>query len=222
MGLVGESGSGKTTLGRLAVGLAPLTGGKVLLNGVDLADVPASQARKLRQGLAIVHQDPASSLDPRISIGDSIREPLDILGTERREGDARVRELLDAVHLPQSFASRRPHELSGGQRQRVALARALVARPGIVVADEPTSALDASVQATVLALFRELQRQLGFACLFISHDLAVVNDVADRVVVLRRGEVVEEGPAGPVLSTPRHEYTRSLVGAVPRIAHLRS
>lgn len=221
VGLVGESGSGKTTLGRLAVGLAPLTAGKVLLGGVDLAAVPAAQARKLRQGLAIVHQDPASSLDPRMSIGDSIREPLDIVGTERGNADARVRELLDAVRLPSDFATRRPNELSGGQRQRVALARALVSRPDIVVADEPTSALDASVQATVLALFGELQREFGFACLFISHDLAVVHSVADRVAVLRRGKVVEEGPAGRVLSSPRHEYTRSLVGAVPRVAHLR-
>src|SRR5690606_36584044 len=131
VGLVGESGSGKTTLGSLAVGLAPLTAGQVLLDGHDLAAVPAKQARELRRGLAIVHQDPASSLDPRLSVGDSIREPLDIAGTARRAGDARVRELLEAVHLPAAFAVRRPHELSGGQRQRVALARALVARPSL-------------------------------------------------------------------------------------------
>ena len=222
VGLVGESGSGKTTLGRLAVGLAPLSAGSVLIDGVDLTDAPGSRARELRSGLAIVHQDPASSLDPRLSVGDSIREPLDIAAVgDRATREARVRELLAAVHLPVSYAVRRPHELSGGQRQRVALARALVNRPSLVVADEPTSALDASVQATVLDLFGELQAELSFACLFISHDLAVVHRVADRVVVLRGGEVVETGPSDEVLTAPRHAYTRALVGAVPRIAHLR-
>jgi peptide/nickel transport system ATP-binding protein len=223
VGLVGESGSGKTTLGRLAVGLAPLSAGSVHLDGVDLGAASRDQARGLRSGLAIVHQDPAASLDPRLSVGQSIREPLDIAGTSTRsERDARVRELLEAVHLPTSYAERRPHELSGGQRQRIALARALVNRPSLVVADEPTSALDVSVQATVLELFRELQTELSFACLFISHDLAVVHRVADRVVVLRRGEIVESGDADRVLTAPEHEYTRALVGAVPRVQHLRA
>ena len=139
-----------------------------------------------------------------------------------RAAQARASDLLDRVGVPARRLRDYPHELSGGQRQRVALARALVARPSLVVADEPTSALDASVQATVLALFGELQQEFGFACLFISHDLAVVHKVADRVVVLRRGEVVEEGAADRVLSAPQHDYTRSLVGAVPRVAHLRA
>ena len=223
MGLVGESGSGKTTLGRLAVGLAPLSAGSVHLDGVDLwPRHPATRPARLRSGLAIVHQDPAASLDPRL------------LGRAEHPGAPRHRRDQHPERAGRpgpgaarggapaaSYAERRPHELSGGQRQRIALARALVNRPSLVVADEPTSALDVSVQATVLELFRELQTELSFACLFISHDLAVVHRVADRVVVLRRGEIVESGDADRVLTAPEHEYTRALVGAVPRVQHLR-
>lgn len=223
VGLVGESGSGKTTLGRLAVGLSPLTGGRVLLNGTDLSGASGRRTNELRRGIAMIHQDPASSLDPRWSVGKSIREPLDIAGIgDSRSRDARVVELLDAVRLPADYAERRPHELSGGQRQRIALARALVNNPSLVVADEPTSALDVSVQATVLELFTDLQAELGFACLFISHDLAVVHKVSDRVVVLRAGAVVEAGDVDQVLTRPGHEYTRALVAAVPGVQHLRA
>ena len=216
LGLVGESGSGKTTLGRLAAGLVPAAAGRVLVQGDDLARVPASRLREIRRDLAFVHQDPAASLDPRLTVGESIREPLDL----HREGDrasrrARVLELLDAVRLPADHADRMPRELSGGQRQRVALARALALRPRLVIADEPTSALDVSVQDEVLRLFTGLQDRLGFAAVFISHDLAVVHHVADRVAVLRDGQVVETGPADRVFARPEHDYTRRLLDAVP-------
>ena len=216
VGLVGESGSGKTTLGRLAAGLVPLAGGQVLLHGQDVRAAPRRERRTLRRGLAFVHQDPEASLDPRLSVGTSIREPLDIhrVGTPA-ERDVRVAELLEAVQLPSSYAARRPRELSGGQRQRIALARALALDPALLVADEPTSALDVSVQARVLELFGELQDRLGFACLFISHDLAVVHQVADRVAVLRAGRLVEVGPVGTVFAHPAQEYTRRLIDAVP-------
>ena len=216
LGLVGESGSGKTTLGRLAAGLVPAAAGRVLVQGDDLARVPASRLREIRRDLAFVHQDPAASLDPRLTVGDSIREPLDL----HREGDrasrrARVLELLDAVRLPADHADRMPRELSGGQRQRVALARALALRPRLVIADEPTSALDVSVQDEVLRLFTGLQDRLGFAAVFISHDLAVVHHVADRVAVLRDGRVIETGPVERVFARPEHDYTRGLLDAVP-------
>lgn len=216
VGLVGESGSGKTTLGRLAAGLVPLAEGQVLLRGEDVLAAPRAERRHLRRGLAFVHQDPEASLDPRYAVGASIREPLDIhkVGTPA-ERDARVAELLEAVQLPTSYAERRPRELSGGQRQRIALARALALEPALLVADEPTSALDVSVQARVLELFRDLQERLGFACLFISHDLAVVHQVADRVAVLRAGQLVEVGPVGRVFAQPEADYTRRLLDAVP-------
>jgi len=216
IGLVGESGSGKSTLGRVAVGLVAATDGRVTVEGQDLAAISAGRLRELRRNVAFVQQDPATSLDPRLSVGASVREPLDVhaVGTkaERRK---RVLDLFDAVRLPAALADRLPHQLSGGQRQRVALARALALSPRILVADEPTSALDVSVQAEVLALFAEVQRNLGFACLFISHDLAVVHQVADRVVVLQSGSVVETGPVDTVFTAPREAYTRALIDAVP-------
>ncbi|MBZ5739129.1 dipeptide ABC transporter ATP-binding protein [Nocardioides mangrovi] len=216
LGLVGESGSGKTTLGRLAAGLVPLAGGRVRVGGEDLAGLRGRRRADLRRRLAFVHQDPEASLDPRFSIGEAIREPLDVHGVGSRAArDQRVAELLDAVRLPASFTKRRPRELSGGQRQRVALARALTLDPQLLVADEPTSALDVSVQAEVLELFADLQQRLGFACVFISHDLAVVNTVADHVAVLRAGKVVEHGAAARVFGDPAHEYTRRLLDAVP-------
>jgi peptide/nickel transport system ATP-binding protein len=216
LGLVGESGSGKTTLGRVAAGLVPVAAGRVLLEGEDLATMSRRRLREIRRDLAFVHQDPAASLDPRMTVGETVREPLDL----HREGDlrsrnARVEELLDAVQLPTDHVHRLPRELSGGQRQRVALARALALRPRLVIADEPTSALDVSVQDEVLRLFVRLQGELGFAALFISHDLAVVHHVCDRVAVLRAGEVVETGPVTSVFARPAHGYTRRLLDAVP-------
>ena len=218
LGLVGESGSGKTTIGRAAVGLLGPASGRVLLDGVDLAGLSRSGLRRVRRGLAMVHQDPAASLDPRRSVGDAVAEPLRVHGARPGpELRGRVGELLEAVRLPREFATRRPGELSGGQRQRVALARALSLSPRLLIADEPTSALDVSVQAEVLELFASLQRELGFACVFVSHDLAVVDRVADRVAVLRAGEVVELGPPARVFGSPQHDYTRRLVGSVPRV-----
>jgi peptide/nickel transport system ATP-binding protein len=216
MGLVGESGSGKTTLGRLAAGLVPLAGGEVLVEGENLFTASARRRRELRRDIAFIHQDPQASLDPRMPIGRSIREPLDVheVGTTA-ERDARVRELLEAVALPASYATRLPHQLSGGQRQRVAVARALALEPTLVVADEPTSALDVSVQAQVLQLFARLQAELGFACLLITHDLAVVHEVAHRVAVLREGRLVETGPVHEVFAAPSADYTRDLLAAVP-------
>ncbi|MYR07711.1 dipeptide ABC transporter ATP-binding protein [Gordonia sp. SID5947] len=216
VGVVGESGSGKTTLGRTIGGLITPASGRITLGGKDIARLPRAELRTVRRTIAFVPQDPTASLDPRFTVAESIREPLEIhrLGG-RDQRNTRVAELLDAVQLPRSFANRLPHELSGGQRQRVALARALSVEPMLLIADEPTSALDVSVQARVLELFAQLQRDLGFAALFISHDLAVVEQVADRVAVLRDGTLVENGDARTVLSAPRADYTRALLAAVP-------
>ncbi|GAB0105571.1 ABC transporter ATP-binding protein [Nocardia sp. JMUB6875] len=216
VGLVGESGSGKSTLGRTALGLVPATSGEVELQGVSLNGLSRRELRGLRKHVALVHQDVTASLDPRRTLADSIGEPLRVhrvaSGALLR---AKVGDLLDSVHLPRDYATRRPGELSGGQRQRVALARALALAPRLLVADEPTSALDVSVQARVLDLFTDLREEYGFACLFISHDLAVVHQVADRAIVLREGRIVESGPVTAVFQSPREEYTRRLIDAVP-------
>ncbi|MFE5284294.1 dipeptide ABC transporter ATP-binding protein [Nocardia sp. NPDC056611] len=216
IGLVGESGSGKSTLGRTALGLVPATAGEVVLQGVPLTGLPGRELRGLRKNVALVHQDVTASLDPRRSVEDAIGEPLRVhraaSGALLR---AKVGDLLESVRLPREYATRRPGELSGGQRQRVALARALALAPRLLVADEPTSALDVSVQARVLDLFADLRAEYGFACLFISHDLAVVHQVADRVAVLREGRIVESGPVEAVFGSPREEYTRRLLDAVP-------
>ena len=219
VGLVGESGSGKSTLARAAVGLVPVDGGRVLLDGEPLAG-------RRRPGdpspVQLVFQDPASSLDPRMTVGESVAEAVPrARGAVRgAAGRAAVRDevarLLTLVHLDPDRAGAYPGQLSGGQRQRVAIARALAARSRVVVADEITSALDVSIQGAVLNLVRELQRDLGLTILFISHDLAVVRYVATRVAVLHRGRIVEQGVTAQVLGDPRHDYTRSLLAAVPR------
>ncbi|NKX88244.1 ABC transporter ATP-binding protein [Nocardia coubleae] len=216
LGIVGESGSGKSTLGRTALGLVPATSGTVQLQGVSLTGLPRRELRGLRRHVALVHQDVSASLDPRRSIADAIGEPLQV---HRVASGAllysKVGDLLESVRLPRDYAERRPAELSGGQRQRVALARALALAPRLLVADEPTSALDVSVQAQVLDLFADLRAEYGFASLFISHDLAVVHQVADRVLVLRQGRLVETGAARAVFAAPAQEYTRRLLDAVP-------
>ncbi|GAA4871066.1 ABC transporter ATP-binding protein [Saccharopolyspora cebuensis] len=214
--LVGESGSGKSTVGRCATRLTTPTSGRVRIAGQDITRLPARRLRPVRRRIGIVFQDPGSSLDPRLSIGDSIAEPLRLhRAGARPERERRVRELLDAVELGASMRDRYPHELSGGQRQRVSIARALALEPELLIADEPTSALDVSVQDAVLELFLDLQRRLSFGCLFISHDLAVVNMLAARVAVMRRGRIVEQGDRARVLGEPEHPYTRALLDAAP-------
>jgi len=216
LGLVGESGSGKSTVGRCAVGLQRPTSGTVTVSGTDISNLSERQLRPLRGRFGFVFQDPAASLNPHMTIAECVAEPIhvqtDMSSTDR---DRRVRELLDSVELGVEYAERYPHELSGGQRQRVSLARALALDPDLLIADEPTSALDVSVQARVLTLFAELQQRLQFACLFISHDLAVVDSLAHRVAVMRRGELVEVGGRAQVLGAPQHEYTKQLIAAVP-------
>jgi peptide/nickel transport system ATP-binding protein len=216
LGLVGESGSGKSTIGRALAGLVPVVAGTVEVDGSDLRTARGRRLRELRSRVGIVFQDPASSLNPRQTIGWSIAEPLLVHGTASpAERAARVRELLTAVQLDPSWAERFPHQLSGGQRQRVAVARALALRPALVIADEPTSALDVTVQAAVLDLLSALQDDFGFGMLLISHDLAVVRQLADEVVVLHRGRVVERGTTEAVLDDPQQDYTRMLLAAAP-------
>ncbi len=216
LGLVGESGSGKSTVGRTAVGLQQPTSGTIDVSGNRISGLSDRQLRPYRSRFGFVFQDPASSLNPRMSIGQCIAEPLHVqTEMSQKDVDAKVRSLLDSVELGGSYAERFPHELSGGQRQRVSLARALSLDPDLLIADEPTSALDVSVQARVLELFTELQRRLQFACLFISHDLAVVDTLANRVAVMQSGKLVEIGPRAEVLGNPREEYTRRLIAAVP-------
>ena len=216
LGLVGESGSGKSTIAGTLTGLVPIASGSVRVDGVEVAGARRRDLLPVRRSTGVVYQNPASSLNPRRTVGASIAEPMLIHGGfDSPARRARVRELLEAVRLPAAMAERYPHEMSGGQRQRVAIARALALDPRLVIADEPTSALDVSVQAVVLDLLRALQAELGFACLFVSHDLAVVDSIAARTVVLSAGRVVESGPTEQVLARPREDYTRRLVMAVP-------
>ena len=221
LGLVGESGSGKSTLGKVALGLVPMSGGELRLFGekVGHGGVRGRAERRLRGRVGAVFQDPGSSLDPRATVAEAIAEPLIVHRASHpmsgRARAARVRELLEAVELPAAYASRYPHELSGGQRQRIGLARAIALEPELIIADEPTSALDVSVQAAVLKVLRELQERMGFACLFISHDLAVVHEFSDRVAVMYAGRIVELGRTDDVLLRPEHPYSRRLLASVP-------
>ncbi|CAL8976190.1 Glutathione import ATP-binding protein GsiA [Tessaracoccus sp. O5.2] len=216
VGLVGESGSGKSTIGRALLGLIPSKSGEVRVLDQNLLGLRGHELKSLRKRIGVIFQDPAASLNPRFPIGDVIAEPMSVHKVgNAKEREARVHELLDAVQLPRSVYNRYPHELSGGQRQRVSIARALSLSPDLLVADEPTSALDVSVQASVLAMFTELQREFGFACLFISHDLAVIDSLAHRVVVMQYGKIVEKGTREDVLLHPQEEYTRRLLAAAP-------
>ena len=216
LGLVGESGSGKSTIATVIAGLVAPTAGTVTVAGSDIATLNRRATRRLRRRIGMVFQDPASSLNPRATVGASIAEPIRLhRALPSSEVDGRVAELLESVRLPADLRSRYPHELSGGQRQRVCIARAIALNPDLLIADEPTSALDVSVQATILDLLRALQRELRFACLFISHDLAVIQELADRVAVMHRGRLVEQGPADAVLTAPLHPYTERLLAAAP-------
>jgi peptide/nickel transport system ATP-binding protein len=216
LGLVGESGSGKTTIGRAAIGLLPIKAGTISVAGNDISKASLKDLQKIRKHTGIVFQDPASSLNPRLPIGESIGEPLFLAKVAKGEElNKMIEELLDKVELPRSYRNRYPHELSGGQRQRVGIARALALNPDILIADEPTSALDVSIQARFLDLLQEIQQELKFACLFISHDIAVVEILAHRIAVMQHGRLVEVGDRDQVLRNPRDAYTKRLLSAVP-------
>jgi peptide/nickel transport system ATP-binding protein len=220
VGLVGASGSGKTTLGRAALGLKPLSGGRILFDGTDIMRMNGGQRRDFRRAAQLVFQDPFSSLDPRMRIGEIVGAPLrhlpDLSVAARRE---RVRGVLEEVGLA-DFETRLPHQMSGGQRQRIAIARAIISEPRLVVADEPVSALDLTIQLQILDLLQRLQVERGFACLFITHDLAVVQQIADRVVVLEQGRIAEQGETRALFDAPAHPYTQRLLAATPGFAAL--
>ena len=218
VGLVGESGSGKTTLGRCIVGLETPTSGTIEVDGVSASDYGAlsrDERSRIRRTVQMVFQDPYSTLNPRHSVRRSLGEALRTIGQFGETAHARVHDLLRDVGLPEDYSGRRPASLSGGERQRVAVARSLAIGPKILVCDEPVSALDVSVQAQILNLFKRLHDELGLSYLFITHDLAVVRQVADRVYVLYRGEVVEEGATEDVMSRPQHPYTKRLIDSIP-------
>lgn len=215
LGLVGESGSGKTTIGRAVVGLLGVTSGDLQVCGQSMVGVSKKELMDVRRQIGIVFQDPGSSLNPRWPIGESIGEPLILAGESKESTVKRVNELLAMVELPTAYLNRYPHELSGGQRQRVGIARALALSPKLLVADEPTSALDVSVQARVLELLQQIQKEQQFATLFISHDLAVVDLLSDRIAVMQHGKIVEQGSKDQILRNPQQDYTKRLIAAVP-------
>lgn len=219
VGLVGESGSGKSSLGRAIVALVPLASGEIRWRGARIDDLPHHAFRRLRRELQLVFQDPQASLDPRMSVAESIGEPLRALAPEIpvMARASRVAALLDEVGLAPELAGRYPHQLSGGQLQRAAIARALIVDPAFIVCDEPVSALDVSVQGQIVNLLSRIRRERGLACLFISHNLAVVARLAGRVLVMYRGRIVESGPRGAILGVPRHPYTRLLLDSVPAV-----
>jgi oligopeptide transport system ATP-binding protein len=216
LGLVGESGSGKSTTGYCILQLLKPTAGSIRFKDKELTKLGREEIRRMRREMQIVFQDPYSSLDPRMTVGDIVAEPLEVHGVgSRRNRRARVRELLDVVGFNPDYVNRYPHEFSGGQRQRVGVARALALNPALIVCDEPVSALDVSIQAQILNLLKDLQRDFGLTYLFISHDLAVVRSMSDDIAVMKDGQIVEKGPADDVYERPKHEYTRALLTAVP-------
>src|SRR3954451_23377399 len=216
LGLVGESGSGKSTTGYCVLQLLKPTAGTVTFMGKDLTTLGGSELREMRREMQIVFQDPYSSLNPRMTVGGIVGEPLAVHGIGTRSSrEARVRELLETVGFNPDFTNRYPHEFSGGQRQRIGTARALALNPRLIVCDEPVSALDVSIQAQILNLLKDLQRDLGLAYLFVAHDLAVVRAMSDRIAVMNKGELVEIGPANDVYTNPQQDYTKALLAAVP-------
>ncbi|WP_367614831.1 ABC transporter ATP-binding protein [Plastoroseomonas arctica] len=215
LALVGESGCGKTTTGRMLVRLVEPDAGTMAFDGMDMATLTAGELRGLRQRMQLIFQDPGSAFNPRMNVATLIAEPMRLAGYPPAEQRARVAELLPLVGLAPEYAERFPHEFSGGQRQRIGIARALALRPDFIVCDEPVSALDVSVQAQVINLLTELQRQFGLTYLFISHDLRVVRHVATRIAVMYLGRIVETAPKAALYATPRHPYTRALLSAVP-------
>ena len=215
VGLVGESGCGKTTLGRAILGLAPVTGGEILFEGKDISHANRAQRKDIAKDMQVVFQDPFTSLNPSMTIDQILSEPLRAQGVASAEASQRVKDLLDAVNLPQDANQRRARAFSGGQRQRIAIARALALNPKLIVADEPVSALDLSTSARVLDLFLEIQERTNVAYLFISHDLGVVRHVSHRVAVMFGGEIVEWGSGDQVTSNPQHPYSKKLMMASP-------
>ncbi|MEM1185527.1 MAG: ATP-binding cassette domain-containing protein [Planctomycetota bacterium] len=217
LGLVGESGSGKTTVGRTLLRLQPATGGKVVFDGTNVFAASGDGLRRLRREMQIVFQDPAGSLNPRMRIASIVAEPLEVHGVARGRDElrAKVEELLERAGMPKTAADRYPHEFSGGQRQRIGIARALALGPKFIVCDEPTSALDVSIQAQIVNLLGDLQRDLGLSYLFISHDMAVIQHVCTRIAVMYKGKLVEIGERDQILHDPQHEYTKRLLSAVP-------
>jgi oligopeptide transport system ATP-binding protein len=216
LGLVGESGSGKSTTGYCVLQLMKPTSGSVKFEGTELTELGREDLRRMRREMQIVFQDPYSSLDPRMTVGDIVGEPLIVHGIgTRRDRSARIRELLDVVGFNPSYTNRYPHEFSGGQRQRIGIARALALSPKLIVCDEPVSALDVSIQAQILNLLKDLQRDFGLTYLFIAHDLAVIRGMSDRIAVMNRGQLVEIGPAEQVYTNPQDDYTKALLSAVP-------
>ena len=218
-GIVGETGSGKTTTARMIARLVDPTSGSIRFAGRDLARLSRAEAKTLRREVAMVFQDPYSSLNPRKTVGSIVAEPFAVHGLHGDRGERRraVQELMERVGLNPEHYNRLPHEFSGGQRQRVGIARALALGPRLVIADEPVSALDVSIQAQILNLLRELERDLGLTLLLISHDLSVVRYMCERVAVMRDGQVVEQAAVGDLFERPAHEYTRALLAAVPAI-----
>jgi ABC-type glutathione transport system ATPase component len=215
LGLVGESGSGKTTLGRAILGLAPVTEGKITFLNQDISHASRSERRELSRDIQVVFQDPYSSLNPSMEIGEILAEPLEIQGMAPEAARKRITELLDQVALPSDSIHRLPREFSGGQRQRVAIARALALSPKLIVCDEPVSALDLTTQARILDLFLQIQKDTGVAYLFVSHDLDVVRHISHRVAVMYKGEIVEQGISSKVTVNPEHPYTQKLLMASP-------
>lgn len=219
LGLVGESGCGKTTLGRTLLRLIEPTNGKIIYNGIDLTSKSRDELKSLRKNIQIIFQDPYSSLNPRISIGSAIAEPMkvhDLYKNDRQRKD-KVAELLEKVNLETKYISRYPHEFSGGQRQRIVIARALALNPSFIVCDESVSALDVSVQAQVLNLLNDLKKEYNFTVIFISHDLSVVRYISDRIMVMHKGKIIEEGPADEIYFHPQQEYTKNLIASIPGV-----
>ena len=219
LGIVGESGCGKTTTIQSVIRLIEPTDGTILLNGRDFRAMKGAELKQARQKLKLIFQDPYSSLNPRMTVKEIISEPLEIAGVcpDKAERDRRVLETMGQVGLDPSYVNRYPHEFSGGQRQRIGIARAIVLRPDVVICDEPVSALDVSIQAKIINLLRQFQRELNLAYIFISHDLGVVRHIAHRVLVMYLGRVVEEGDSRELFAHPAHPYTRALLASVPRM-----
>jgi len=216
LGLVGESGSGKTTTGYCVLQLLKPTSGSVIFNGHDLTTMRKKALRAVRRDLQVVFQDPYASLNPRMTVGDIVSEPLLVHDVgDRRSRRRSAEQLLEVVGFNPDFINRYPHEFSGGQRQRIGIARALALNPSLIICDEPVSALDVSIQAQILNLLKDLQHEFGLAYLFIAHDLAVVRTMSDRIAVMNRGKIVEEGRAEEVYTNPQHPYSQALLAAVP-------